>query len=133
MSAEELLTQQEANNLLLHQKTEFRLQEVDKVLTAMNDSLKEMNRNQSRQREELKMEIEREFITKKDFNLFALKTEQHWKKFNWMLAGAVAVLLSGSWAISQYSIVSKLMQAKHQYVTPEVLKEAIKEAIKESK
>lgn len=135
---DDLLTQEEANNLLLHQKTEFRLRDVDKRLTDMSATLKEIKASQEETpkrveacRDALKQEIETDFITKSEFQVHALREEEHWKRLNWMLAGAMAVFLVGGWLLSQYSLWQEI-DSRGTPTAAEVAKEIVK-ALEENK
>lgn len=133
---EDLITVSEANNMLLHQKTELRLQEVDKSigrvfkqLTAISETQKVEQRHLELCREDLKQEIERDFVTKAEFRLFALANETNWKKLRWVLTGATAVLLGGSWILNQYAVVDKLLTS--QEATMQVQMQRIEKRLQE--
>ena len=133
MSEDESVSQAEMNNLLLHQKTEYRLQEVDKTMEriyAKTGKIMETLASHQRRTEDgkqaLKKEIEEDFVTKADFITFANRSEEQWKKLHWMLSGALIVLLGGGWVLNQYSVVNKILNSQSASIEQAVTK-AMKE------
>lgn len=144
MNGELLLTQKEADNLLLHQRTELKLKEMEKTLKSVCDALSDIKSNyiESHKRmtdckAELKKEIDQEYVTTNDFKIFELNVKAQWNKLYWTLAGGVGVLLMGAWLLTQYSIIDRITSAAQVQSKAQAkefksqINEAIKEALKD--
>ena len=129
MNDDEVVSQAEVNNLLLHQKTEFRLQEVDKAMDRLHGILVDIRDHQGgyqRRMEDckvrLKEEMEKDYVTKDEFTAFTVKMDKQWSKLQWTLSGAVMVILLGSWLLSQYSVVTKILDSNTAIIEQQVQK-----------
>ena len=116
MDKPELISQSEVDNLLLHQKTELKLQEIDKSIGRLGDTLDAMKEHQveyhrrlEKHKKTVREEIGEDFVTKEEFHIFTAHMDSQWAKFYWTLSGAVAVVVFGGWLLNQYVIVNRLV------------------------